>query len=191
MIEIDTVGYLLMNTDMVRATNKGRKTVTRRLDPERYLKWKKGDVVYVREKFRYFDMEQECPHDEPCYYIRAHGKPIYYADCLDSESKWKPSIHMPRKDARLFLRLTEDVHKERLQEITEDDAISEGILLYNGWESSEFKKLTREAIKNNTKPPPGFTPRMRFHHLWDSVYKEFPNSWMYNPEVAVIRFERV
>lgn len=74
------------------------------------------DILYVRESWAMTpDILRETPG------------PVYMADFTDSELdclkakhfRWKPSIHMPKEAARMFLRVTA-VRVERLQEI--DDA---------------------------------------------------------------------
>ena len=66
------------------------------------------DILYVRETWEYI----EETNDDGFY--------IYAANCDDPENwRWRPSIHMPKEAARLFLRVT-DVHVERLNEIFDD-----------------------------------------------------------------------
>lgn len=126
---------ILFNTEMVRAILDGRKTVTRRVvkpqpkdhkeihqgialfDEYGYVilpRHKRGDILYVRETWREHSTS---------------GGFIYKADYVGESSetvlKWKPSIHMPKEAARIFLRVAE-ARVERLQEITEEQAIQEG-----------------------------------------------------------------
>src|SRR5690606_13727332 len=83
-----------------------------------------GDLIYVRETFRRFDSSNECGcSDAPCGCPRT-GTPIYFSDCSCSESKWTPSIHMPRWASRLTLKVT-GVRVERVQDISKADAEAE------------------------------------------------------------------
>ncbi len=83
-----------------------------------------GDRLRVRETWQYEDAE---------YDPALGGGPIYperiwyRADCIEEDAKqpWRPSIHMPRWASRLLLEVT-DVRAERVQEISEEDAIAEG-----------------------------------------------------------------
>ena len=85
-------------------------------------------------------------------------------------SLWKPSIHMPRWASRLTLTVT-DVRVERLQDISEADAIAEGALL--PWSGFDPSSDTRTA-------------RAEFKFLWDSI--NCPGAWEANPWVVVVGF---
>ncbi len=75
------------------------------------------DILYVRETWNTTD---DCGLFPPWPSTGTHY--MYLADAPDSpeakEARWRPSIHMPKEAARIFLRVT-DVRVERLQEITE------------------------------------------------------------------------
>lgn len=116
--------------------------------------------------------------------------PYYYdADGLDEQGaadfkawgfKRRPSIHMPRWASRLTLEVV-DVRVERLQEISEEDAIAEGIRFDEKWEGygidgGRFFHCT--------------DPRISYADLWDSINgKRSP--WESNPWVWVIEFRRL
>lgn len=128
----------LFNTDMVRAILAGRKTVTRRVvkpQPEarlvpgekdcyiyrgipcgldgmtNFAPYRPGDILYVRETWNRLLGE---------WIYKANQKPGF-----KNPGKWRPSIHMPREAARIFLRVT-DVRVERLQDITPEQIDAEG-----------------------------------------------------------------
>ena len=126
---------ILFNTDMVRAILAGRKTVTRRVvkpQPE------KKPIHIPGEKYWLgcFAGDDVCRSINPPYhpgdtlYVRETWAPvegggyIYRAGFGTDAPLWKPSIHMPRETARIFLRVT-DVRVERLQEIDDDGVIAE------------------------------------------------------------------
>lgn len=83
-----------------------------------------GDVLWVRETWGHTGDGVWSPQDA----LHAmNGRFIYRAtDPAPCAGCWFPSIHMPRKAARIFLRV-EDVRVERVQDITEEDARAEGI----------------------------------------------------------------
>ncbi len=87
----------------------------------------------------------------------------------DSPLPWKPSIHMPRWASRITLEIT-NVRVERLQDISNADALAEGIV-------------------DNAHPDYGFGPRQEFKELWTSI--NGPESWAANPWVWVIEFKRI
>ncbi|WP_158120566.1 hypothetical protein [Vibrio metoecus] len=131
-----------------------------------------GDLIYVRETFRLFNHSDECGCSDYCS-CPPSGTPVYFATCGgDSESKWKPSIHMPRTASRLTLKVT-DVRIERVQDITEEQAIKEGI----------NKHHQIPAFKS----PIGYhtSPAYAYEELWNSIY----GNWDENPYVWVIEFE--
>lgn len=190
---------ILFNTEMVRAILDGRKTQTRRLvkniplyapyfeevDEIPYAcdedgDWhpavefspvQNGDVLYVRETWCALPVS-------PGGHIRIPDRYYYRADPeLRPEAwrgKWRPSIHMPKEAARLFLRVT-NVRCERLQEITSGGAVAEGI-------KSDLRSPSEAA-----------DALIAFEELWDStVRKDAIKRWGWeaNPWVWVIEFER-
>jgi hypothetical protein len=76
--------------------------------------------------------------DEWGYQFKAlENGQIFYDD---GSIKWRPSIHMPRKAARLFLRVM-DVRIERLHDISEEDAVAEGIgKIYDNLTKGQYER---------------------------------------------------
>lgn len=139
--------------------------------------YRAGDILYVRETWC---DDRQFTHDS------TPGRYFYKA----SESgnfKWKPSIHMPKEAARIWLRVT-DVRVERLQEITPKDAESEGVgnLFYDDIGYSEKNYGTE------VDPEYGIA-KEQFAWLWESTIKKSDldcYGWDANPYVWVISFER-
>lgn len=144
---------------------------------QKYAPYKVGNYLYVRETWS---------EDKNNY--------LYRADFSDEDleklkniMRWRPSIHMPKEVARIFLRVT-DVRVERLQDITKDGAIAEGA------ETDEYLDFEEWAT---AVAPPGsrmITLRDHFSELWDSTVKKSDLAkygWDANPWVWVIEFERV
>lgn len=136
-----------------------------------------GDRIWVRETFQgpLFDFEQMEAYQEDsskfqkpefCVY-KADGKPA--PEFFDADENlhccWRPSIHMPRWASRILLEIT-DVRVERLNDISEEDARSEGI-------SGSSARDVKEA----------------YAALWRSIYGS--DSWRANPWVWVIEFKRI
>lgn len=141
---------ILFNTEMVRAILDGRKSCTRRIckDANEYTV---PDMDFYNADRRTYavhnfvdkeHMEQLSTAERTCpictgdiLYVRETWKEApkgyyYYEDWQKDDiadvTKWKPSIHMPKEAARIWLKVT-DVRVERLQEITDEQAKREGI----------------------------------------------------------------
>lgn len=142
-----------------------------------------GDRLWVKETFfvdtamkkigssmmddLYYRADGECCQQIPECACAEVGKP-----------KWRPSIHMPRWASRITLEVT-SVRIERLQEISEQDAMAEGAKKFKGkyhfldsWEG-ELEK----------------TPQAAFRKLWNQI--NGPDAWDQNPWVWVVEFKRV
>lgn len=150
-----------------------------------------GDVLWVRETWRW---KTPSVLDETKYIYRAD---IHPAD--ETEQKWRPSIHMPREAARIFLRVT-DVRVERLQDMTEDDAFAEGYKGCPAEHTRYFPEGGAEPCFNlgicpfqywycQHSDPEGFG-----RDIWDKTIKPADRDrfgWAANPWVWVYIFERI
>lgn len=137
------------------------------------------DILYVRETW-YKDIGR--------YMYRASysNQEKFYRDGKEIEMKWHPSIHMPKEAARIFLKVT-DVRVEKLQDITEDGAIKEGIYQSNC-------KNCNAAFGCDACGDEGYDEIDEFVELWDSTIKKSDldtYGWDANPWVWVIEFERI
>ncbi len=177
---------MLFNTEMARAILCGRKTVTRRvMNPQPTFEdmfasalrppCKYDDILYVRETWAYNYDYEKYPWETEEYIYRADADKGKFDPLIPEWFRgWKPSIHMPKEAARIFLRVTE-VHVERLKDITEEQAEAEGC--YRMYET----KI-------------GIPARSHFGDLWDSTIKATDRSiygWDADPWVWVITFERI
>jgi hypothetical protein len=186
---------IIFSTPMVRALLEGRKTQTRRLvnakgrtadalfnsgfsdayimDPgnadwrARSVTHAVGDRLYVRESIH------ACP-DPICYRADMPGQ---YPD-----GPWRPSIHMPRWASRLTLLVT-DVRVQRLQEISEADALAEGIVEHEATmtDPAEYtigidSLLYSSAIE-------------AYAALWDSLHTAPGTRWEDNPWIYAVTFD--
>lgn len=152
------------------------------------------DILYVRETWERFecwncegDESGSCPKEPQksvldkvcgCYMYRA-------TDEISGDAKWHPSIRMPKEAARIWLKVT-DVRVERLQKITEDGCIAEGIYPSNC-------RGCNATFGCDTCPHEGYDEVDEFADLWNSTIKKSDLdrcSWDANPWVWVIEFER-
>lgn len=111
------------------------------------------------------------------------GKTVYRADGERPGCGWFPSIHMPREFSRLLLEIT-DVRVQRLQGISEADAIAEGC-------SVELLPSLRVPRDSPMAKKPMIFCGMRdvYAALWESI--NGAGSWDANPWVWAITFKRV
>lgn len=179
---------IIFSTPMVQAILDGRKTQTRRVikpQPNSKAEYKgteigkhvfetdidmwhikspyqPGQVLWVRETWSMID---DMPYDN--YVYRTDYGTTEDDSFPPSMFKWKPSIHMPREAARIFLRV-KNVRVERLQDITAHDAIREGM-------ESEIPFDTVDEFKE----------------LWNNLNAKRGYGWDTNPWVWVVKFERI
>lgn len=155
-----------------------------------------GDILYVRETWakiedfeNYADLELE-DGLEVLYKCDDYGKEHVFVDV--GVKRWHPSIHMPKAAARIFLKV-KDVRIERLQDITEEGAKSEGATKQL-WYQPYGTKLegSQKYIGDITDHQPNYITG--FAHIWDKTLGKH-DDWLYkfneNPWVWVIEFERI
>lgn len=88
---------------------------------------------------------------------------------------------MYRSCSRILLEVT-DVYNERLQDISEEDAIAEGIEVTEDNGMTFYRNYVRAELQL-------IYPCSSFQSLWESIYGA--DSWLDNPFVWVIKFERL
>lgn len=209
---------ILFNTEMVRAILDGRKTCTRRVikpQPNEKHTFPFGFVTDSTEKkvvgyfgfgideyggsIQYAKLQY---HTDDILYVRETWKKApngyyYYEDWQRNDiadvTKWKPSIHMPKEVARIWLKVT-NVRVERLQEMKPVDVIKEGAypdcwdcLNTYGESGSQCCYGTEEQCSQCDEV------MMEWEKLWNSTIKKADidrYGWDANPWVWVIEFER-
>lgn len=144
------------------------------------------DILYVRETWQKAgvvdDFDKVVDGTEKYYYAAGPEKPCfdYWVDPETGEHKdrmpWRPSIHMPKEAARIWLKVT-NVRVERLQDITGQGVLKEGLNSHVHPNASYFDMNQLEMFEN----------------LWNSTIKKSDldrYGWDANPWVWVIEFER-
>jgi len=190
---------IIFSAEMVKAILEGRKTQTRRVckQANEWAKTYDHSWVYCDKKRNEWQFKGRstfsgliepfiltCPYGQvgdhlwvrEAYCIQSGDMAIYKADCSENfakEFKWYPSIHLPRWASRITLEIT-DVRVERLQEITEEDAIAEGCSLMVGTTAGGNMGIA--------------SARYSFMKLWDSLNAKRGYGWDKNPWVWVIEF---
>ena len=138
---------------------------------------KLGDRLWVRETCFINDYrEASVPEQERAdceIHYRADGIPDF--DGEEELIRWRPSIHMPRWASRILLEVT-DVRVERLQDITEEQALAEGIKKHSdgGYHVEDGKHYSDSPVES-------------FACLWSSV----GGDWDANPWVWCVSFKRI
>lgn len=190
---------ILFSGPMVRAILSGKKTQTRRIVKQSYSRGEifanvqrcqkvepvEGGWLFYDEIDTSHDQDLACPYGVPGdrLWVREAWAPciggkdgpenpiLYRADDLPGydDLTWRPSIHMPRRACRIRLDVT-DVRVQRLQEITEEDAIAEGAQCVPDF-------------------PASLTDRGAFAKLWNKI--NGPGAWESNPWVWAVTFKRI
>lgn len=197
---------ILFSGPMVRAILDGRKTQTRRVvkadvPAEAYADdddhsgdgwWRHickcpygipGDRLWVRETWHTNNTEEVVHFRADYPGCDPFNEDECGEDCSLVGEKWRPSIFMPRSASRITLEIT-DVRVERLQEISEADAIAEGMERTGGcryWLSEERNDAKNRNVRT--------TARECFGDLWKML--NGPDSWDANPWVWVVEFRRL
>lgn len=124
-----------------------------------------GDLLWVREAWRAFAAFNSRPPRDitsgPVWHEAQDQVPFHPT----AYGKLRPSIHMPRWASRITMEIT-GVRVERLQDISEADAVAEGVFT-----------------------DPACPAYDAYRSLWESIHG--PGSWDANPWVWVIEFQRV
>jgi len=191
---------ILFSGPMVRAILAGSKTQTRRIvkpqpkwegalwpDEGSCLRWQ--DVM---DNTDYYAGCQWCPHGGPKDRLWVREKFLgwyntgdktfshvaaFAADGykLEEGERWKSPIYMPRRASRLTLEI-ESVRVQRLQEISEDDAVAEGV------DEVSMEDVRRQATLSR---------RDDFAQLWNRINAKRGFGWETNPWVWALTLRRV
>lgn len=140
-----------------------------------------GDILWVREKF-------ETDTDGTVKFF-ANNIEVEHNSAYRILTKWKPSIHMPKAACRIWLQIT-DIRVERLQNISEQDAIAEGV---ERWveerlrsKPTHYKVYYYDDDDDSTYSSSAITS---YETLWQKINGK--DSWNLNPWVWVIEFQKV
>lgn len=191
---------IIFSAPMVSAILDGKKTQTRRIaksigivpgigpvcngsdnirDWPQFCQYgKPGDMLWVRETY--------CKHGALISYKADDDWIAEYRKSSDfnviDNPKWEPSIYMPRIASRITLEIT-DIRVEQLQDISEEDALAEGVNIcapYVGVDC-EGNVIESDIIS--------WMPSDYYRELWESINGK--GSWDLNPWVWVIQFKRI
>lgn len=203
---------ILFSTEMVQAILNGRKTMTRRIiKPQPIVKkngwfhWgtkyscsptadknlvmpddcpygKIGDILYVKETYLHRSGAYEYKASPGVFMKTQNIGPTLMI------TKWKPSLFMPKSAARIFLEIT-DIKVERLNDISEEDSIREGVEVYKKNYCLAGSGVTYKKYGKIEDCIAYSQARNSFRSLWKLINGE--QSWNDNPWVWVIEFKRI
>ena len=170
---------ILFSASMIRALLAGTKTQTRRTV--------KGSAMMDSNGFMPLAPDlAKCPYGQPgdtlwCRetFLPKSSGTIYRADYSELEAAglgglyggWKPSIHIPRALSRITLEIV-SVRVERLNDISEEDAKAEGVML-PARTCTMYDGIWRDG----------------YQELWEKI--NGPGSWVLNPWIWVVGFSRI
>lgn len=159
------------------------------------LPWSVGDHLWVRETWRTgevldYHAPRELDADEADIHYIADGAPPYPGRW----GKTRSAIHMPRWASRILLEVT-NVRVQRLQDISEEDALAEGLakLSKDGrlWKYGMPDRNGLPGRNDGAWPWAKWSPDYRdaYTRLWDDIYGE--DAWAANSWVVATTFKRV
>lgn len=218
---------ILFKGPLVRAILEGRKTQTRRVVKGAALEWlvefdpsfvaepdnglcplgQPGDRLWVRETW---SAQKNRPLSQGALFYRATdgdtcpGKQMPL-NWVERERRWRPSIHMPRWACRLVLEIT-DVRVQRLQDISPEDVLAEGVSVpvdqdtghflldvSSKFAPSKYLATTDDNVMVQRGRGGGLTTALHNHllpahfaSLWETI--NGAGSWDSNPWVWAITF---
>lgn len=154
-------------------------------------KYNVNDRLWVREAWRADkQIDAIAPRDmskgEPILY-EADGMVREWGCTMIKPGKLRPSMFMPRWASRITLVVTE-VRVQRLQDISEEDAVAEGVeRLHHGWYPYGIATFMTTVIEGREVPAQCCrTAKQSYAMLWN--YINGPGSWEENPWVAAYSF---
>lgn len=145
-----------------------------------------GDRLYVREAWRtagWLDgtAPRDLPRNVPMHY---EAEPVDADNLPLADGRFRQARHMPRWASRITLTVT-DVRVQRLQEISEADAIAEGA------EVCRLPGMDGGIMVHTDNPGVSVTPGRWYRQLWDSLNAKRGYGWDTNLWVVAVTFDPV
>lgn len=183
---------IIFSGAMVNALLSGKKTMTRRLASSPLRRVAPGDRLWVRETWQLHSLAADV--GTVAYRASINGSwteahqlvpaPLFWDKKIAPkpfQEGWRSALHLFRDCSRLTLEVT-DVKQERLQDISEADALAEGVRPLTGQVAGCY-------VVDGTPAMSGVSASGCFNRLWNSLHG--PDAWAENPEVVALSFKVV
>lgn len=155
-------------------------------DPELHIQYKADQIAQafyasedVCEKID-LSIHAECAKKG----VKIDGDGKYLTD--DDPISWRPSIHLPKELSRIWLKVSE-VRIERLQDVTNQDSLAEGIDFVERRGSAWYKDYLFTHLEGIQDCFNYLLPKNSFRSLWMKIHGR--DSWRENPWVWVIEYQ--
>lgn len=205
---------ILFKDRLVRRILANGKTQTRRVVKEQHLQHMPQGVTSAAQELSPYGGPGDILWVRETWAIGPDGTTVWYRATDDDQKvivKWKPGIHLFRKDARIILEITE-IRAERISDISEEDAIAEGVHQNHENACQHFigaddscHKTAKEAFKSlwnsiNAKPKPVLGEDGKVDHYVSypfdgegqvAVWRQKPWHIKPNPWVWALTFRRI
>lgn len=172
---------IIFSGPMVRALLDNRKDRTRRLASSPLAKVQPADRLWVRECWS----DQDCREGEAMYRATACRDGLLPEE--KAETRWRPSIHMPRWANRITLIVTE-TRFQPLQAITPVEMLREGAYRLPG---RTIDRFAASLAAGGVEPGVVDTIRDAWIKLWNSLHDKPGQRWEDNPDVVELTFHVV
>lgn len=169
----DAVGNLLPHGILHIEGEPRPRITTGRVITKQEIRWAIGDRLWVRETWAQLASGSDFAAD------------IHPAQIMGS-GPWRSPIHMPRWASRLTLIVTA-IKIERLQDISDEDCIAEGVAAWrSGWSKKEAAEAFLRGTEAAVKTREGSVAQRLFYLLWTGLHGE--DAWDANPYVVALTF---
>lgn len=178
---------IIFNTKMIKTILDHQKTQVRRIAKDWKPPYEPGDILWVQEVWRPIEASSSgwCRIEYQAGGTKDFQKIIAVPKY---QEPWHSAIYMPKDCARIFLRVR-NIQMEKLQDITNNDAIAEG---FTGVPCSHLNIDDifgcTDCMNSGWIEP----PVVEFADFWNKYIKRDDlqkYSWDYNPRVWKIEFE--
>lgn len=156
------------------------------------VRYAPGDRLYVREHWKtdcHYDVDAPRKLSPNVPILTLADNAVHTRAFSKEWGRHRQGMHMPRWASRMWLAVT-DVRVQRLQEISEADAIEEGIEPQDGgWQSYEtIQSGPHKGARHPHAVVPNRSPITSYGELWNSLHIKPGERWEDDPWVVAVSF---